>query len=201
MSGLVMIDFDKLAALATQCGFTNFAPLSVHTLEFNQDVRNMCNPQACRNYNKSWSCPPACASLEELSNYAKTFSHGIIVQTVGDIEDSYDWDGIMAVSLQQKKNFALMRGELKKEYDSVFAMGSGACQVCDSCTYPDTPCRFPEKMEVSMEACGLFVSKVCKDNGIAYNYGEGKMAFTSCFLFQTLSNQSSQSGIGRTSSK
>ena len=61
-------------------------------------------------------------------------------------------------------------------------MGVGACSLCEECTYPDAPCRFPDRMATSMEACGLFVSKVCTDNGLAYNYGQGNMAFTSCFL-------------------
>ena len=34
-----------------------------------------------------------------------------------------------------------------------------------------------------MEACGLFVSQLCTDNGVAYNYGDEKIAYTCCILF------------------
>ena len=77
-----------------------------------------------------------------------------------------------------------MRKELETQHKAVLAMGAGACKICEECTYPDEPCRFPDKMEVSMEACGLFVSKVCTDNNLKYNYGQDKMAFTSCFLLK-----------------
>ena len=33
-----------------------------------------------------------------------------------------------------------------------------------------------------MEANGLWVSDVCEKNGVPYNYGPNKMAFTSCIL-------------------
>ena len=59
----------------------------------------------------------------------------------------------------------------------------GITSICKECTYPDAPCRFPEMMFPSMEACGLFVSKVCTDNGVAYNYGDEKIAYTCCVLF------------------
>jgi predicted metal-binding protein len=112
----------------------------------------------------------------------KGYSCGILVQTVGDIEDSYDWEGIMTVGARQKKNFALMWDELEREGEEVLAMGSGACKLCEACTYPDEVCRFPDRMEVSMEAYGLLVSKVCANNNLAYNYGKDKIAFTACFL-------------------
>jgi len=172
-----------LEALSKKCGFTHFAVLDVSTLEFMQDIRDMCNADQCRNYNKSWSCPPACSSLEDMRETVKKYSYGLLVQTVGELEDSYDWEGIMDTSARHKENFALMRGELDKVLDAVLAMGAGTCRLCETCTYPDSPCRFPDKMEVSMEASGLFVSKVCTDNDLAYNYGADRIAFTSCFLY------------------
>jgi len=177
-------DYEKLTAMAKEFGFSHSARLDVTTLEFMQEVRDMCNADQCDRYGTSWSCPPACATLEEMRERVRAYSGGLLVQTVGELEDSYDWDGIMEAGARQKTNFAKMWSELEKEYDDVLAMGTGACKLCEACTYPDAPCRFPDRMEVSMEACGLFVSKVCTDNGLKYNYGQNKIAFTACFLFR-----------------
>ena len=177
-----MPDYGKLAKLAVGCGFTHYAPLNLSTLDFMQEVRDMCSAGSCDSYGKSWSCPPACASLGELREKAGRYSEGILVQTTSAIEDSCDWEGIAEAGARQKKHFARMWDELKKEYGDVFAMGAGSCKLCETCTYPGEPCRFPDRMEVSMEACGLFVSKICTANGLAYNYGPESIAFTSCFL-------------------
>ncbi|MCL2366346.1 MAG: DUF2284 domain-containing protein [Oscillospiraceae bacterium] len=177
-----MQNYEKLSSAAKECGFAHIAPLKVSTLEFMQDIRNMCNADQCEHFGKSWSCPPACASLEDLRERVRNFESGILCQTVGDLEDSYDWEGIMEAGATQKANFAKLWTKLKEEYKHVLAMGTGVCMLCEKCTYPDNPCRFPDRMEVSMEACGLYVSKVCTDNGLAYNYGPEKIAFTSCFL-------------------
>ena len=177
-----MSDYEKIEAIAKECGFMHVAPLKVSTLEFMQDIRDMCNPGQCENYDKSWSCPPACATLEEMRDRVLDFEGGILCQTVGELEDSYDWDGIMEAGAHQKQVFAKTWAELKKQYTDVLAMGTGVCKLCEKCTYPDQPCRFPDRLETSMEACGLFVSKVCTDNGLKYNYGQDHIAFTSCFL-------------------
>jgi len=176
------MDYEELTVMAEECGFTHCARLDVTTLEFMQDVRDMCRPDKCRNYGKTWSCPPACASLEEMRERVLGYRGGLLVQTVGELEDSYDWEGIQAASARHKENFSRMWDEIEKGRPSVLAMGAGACSLCEVCTYPDDPCRFPDRMAASMEACGLFVSKVCSDNGLAYNYGPGRIAFTSCFL-------------------
>ena len=177
-----MPDYNKLTNLAKDCGFTNYAPLDIATLHFMEEVRDMCNPGKCDRYDTSWSCPPACASLEEMRRRVLSYDAGLLVQTIGQIEDSYDWDGIMETGTRHKINFGHMYDELRKDNPSVLAMGAGACSLCETCAYPDSPCRYPDKASASMEACGLFVSKVCTDNGLAYNYGRDKIAFTSCFL-------------------
>ena len=178
-----MDEYESLAEMARESGFTHSAPLDLRTLDFMQDVRDMCNPKQCNNYGKSWSCPPACATLDEMRERVLGYGGGVLVQTVGDIEDSYDWDGISEAGARHKVNFGVMWDAMEKLHPSVFAMGAGVCKLCEACTYPDEPCRRPERMSASMEACGLFVSKVCKDNGLAYNYGPNKIAYTSCFLY------------------
>lgn len=62
-------------------------------------------------------------------------------------------------------------------------LSSGGCHICKKCTYPDAPCRFPEKAFPSMEACGLVVNDVCKASGVPYNYGPRTMTFTGCVLY------------------
>ena len=178
-----MLNHEQLAEMSKECGFTHSKPLDITKLEFLEEVRAMCNAKQCNKYGTSWSCPPACASLEEMRKRVLEYSEGLLVQTVGELEDSYDWDGIMEAGARHKANFGRMWDALENGHPSVFAMGAGACMLCASCTYPAEPCRFPKRMSASMEACGLFVSKVCTDNGLAYNYGQDKIAFTSCFLF------------------
>ena len=177
-------EFEKADVLARRCGFTYSAAMDISALEFLQEVRDMCNGKQCDRYDTSWSCPPACPSLEQLRSRVSGYDAGLLVQTVGDIEDSFDWEGMMTAGARHKANFGQMWDELEKIYPSVFAMGAGACMLCEKCTYPHAPCRNPERMSASMEACGLYVSKVCADNNLKYNYGPGKIAFTSCFLLQ-----------------
>ena len=176
------MEYSILEAHAATSGFSYYSPLDVSKLEFLQEVRDMCNADKCRSYNTNWACPPACASLGELREKVKLYSGGVLVQTVGDLEDSYDWEGIMNAGKLHKENFGRMQKALASLNQPVFAMGAGACMICEKCTYPDAPCRFPDKVSASMEACGLFVSKVCTDNNLKYNYGPDKIAFTSCFL-------------------
>ncbi len=179
-----MLDYDALFELAKECGFTHYGKLDVSTLEFLQEVRDMCATNQCGRYNKSWACPPACGTLEEMRARVSSYSHGIIVQTVGQMEDSFDWETMQETAQAQGRNFMKMWNELEKDYPGLMAMGTGTCTNCKECTYPDAPCRFPNKVAASMEACGLVVSKVCTDNGLKYNYGPNTLAYSACFLLE-----------------
>lgn len=177
-----MVHYDELISLGKSCGFTEVTPLEISTLEFLQDVRDMCLP--CHGYGKTWSCPPAAPSLEEMREKVKSYTSGILVQTVGQLEDSYDWDGIQSTAKQHLENFEKLWDALEPLYSALYPMCTGGCTKCAKCTYPDEPCRFPDRMAYSMEACGLLVSKVCTDNGAKYNFGPNKIAFTACFLLE-----------------
>lgn len=179
-----MLDYDKLFKLAEECGFNSYGKLDVSTLEFLPEVRDMCAVNTCGMYNKSWACPPACGTLEEMRERVKKYTRGIIVQTVGQLEDSLDWDGIQEAAEKQSVSYQKMLKVLKEEYPDLMPMGTGACTNCKKCTYPDEPCRFPDKLVSSMEACGLVVSNVCTANGVPYNHGKDTICYTGCFLLE-----------------
>ena len=65
----------------------------------------MCNADRCHHYNTNWMCPPACGTLEECAARAVGFKEGIIVQSVGDVEDSFDIEAMERIEKQHKKRF------------------------------------------------------------------------------------------------
>lgn len=174
---------EKLLEIAKGYGFETAVPLDVTTLKAMPEVRDMCAVNTCGMYGKRWSCPPGCGQISECEAKMKKYSHGILVQTVGEIEDSLDFEGIMMVKEEHDKRFNACADALRNELDDMLILGDGGCQKCKECTYPDSPCRFPQKANSSMEAFGLLVNDVCKKNNVAYNYGPEKMCYTGCFLY------------------
>ena len=174
--------YEQLSAMAKEAGFSAWADLDVATIELKTEVRDMCAVNSCGQYGKRWSCPPGCGTLEECARRLKGFERGILVQTYGDIEDGFDFEAMMEIEADHKEHFTEMYSALRETGAEVLAIGAGCCTACAKCTYPDAPCRFPEKMVSSMEAYGMLVLEVCKANGLQYYYGSDKMAYTSCFL-------------------
>jgi predicted metal-binding protein len=177
-------DTEALVREALDTGFSHASELNTEALVFMPEVREMCNANSCGQYGKNWRCPPACGSLEEISAHAQQYSYGMLVQTVGKMEDDFDYPTIEATGRKHKANFARLVRELRARYDDMLPMGAGACDVCETCTYPDEPCRHPDEAITSMEAHGLWVSKVCELSGAAYNYGPQTIAYTSCYLLK-----------------
>lgn len=175
-----MADFKQLAL---ECGFTVAEELDVSTLKFLPEVRSMCASGRCRKFGTNWSCPPACGTLEEIAARAARYRRGLLLQTVGDREDSYDFESMAEAERENRRHFDALLEKLRALGADVLPMSAGTCTRCETCTYPDAPCRFPHTLAPSMEACGLFVSKVCKDNGVPYYYGDDKIAYTCCLLY------------------
>ena len=174
----------ELCALAMEIGFEQAGPLDPATIELKEEVREMCASGKCAMYDKRWSCPPGCGTLDECRELLKGYTRGILVQRVGELEDNFDIETMMETEAAHKERFYAMRKALVERGIDALAAGAGCCTICPECTYPDAPCRFPEQKMSSMEALGMLVLEVCKANDMRYFYGENTIAYTSCFLFR-----------------
>ena len=175
---------ETLIKEAMEVGFSQAGELNVAALEFMPEVREMCSADRCHQYGKNWRCPPGCGSIEEAAARAAQYSRGVLVQTTGRMEDEFDYETIRDTSEKHKKNFATLVDALRERYPELLPMGAGTCTLCGSCTYPDAPCRHPDKSISSMEAYGLWVSKVCELSGMPYYYGKQTITYTSCYLLK-----------------
>ncbi len=176
------INIEDLVMLAREAGFTASAPLNMSSLIFRPEVRDMCSADQCKSYGRSWSCPPAVGSLKLSDEKASRYHRGILVQTTGQLRREIDYHTIVKVNAQHVSSFASFTRQIRTLFPGCLPMGAGACSICRKCTYPDRPCRHPDKLIISMEAYGLVVNDVCRESGLAYNYGPQTVTFTSCIL-------------------
>ncbi|MDR2610529.1 MAG: DUF2284 domain-containing protein [Clostridiales Family XIII bacterium] len=177
-------DTTELIREALDAGFSQAGELNLEALVFMPEVRDMCRADRCNQYGRNWRCPPACGSIEDAAERAAKYSYGLLVQTIGTMEDDFDYQAMLDTGEQHKRNFVDLIGALKTRYDDILPMGAGTCSICTACAYPDAPCRFPEKSYSSMEAYGLWVSRVCEISGIPYNNGKRTITYTSCYLLK-----------------
>ena len=178
------MDIKKIEQMGMEQGFSHVVLLDCDTIELKPEVRQMCAADTCHKYDKCWSCPPGCGSLEECEAKVRQYKYGIIVQTVGELEDAFDGEGMMETEARHKEYFVEFEKKLREIYPDMLAIGAGCCTKCKVCTYPDAPCRFPKQAVSSMEAYGMLVTQVCQANELQYYYGDCTIAYTSCYLLE-----------------
>ena len=173
---------DKWINTALECGFTAAAVLDVQTLMPMPMVRDACAAGRCGAYGKNWTCPPYCGTLEECEKKMRGYTRGLLLQTVGRLEKTVDTRGYARVEGEHLTAFHRFAEIIRNAYPNALCLGSGGCRICGKCAWPE-PCRFPERACASMEAYGLFVTQVCRDNAMAYHHGPKTVTYTACVLF------------------
>mgnify|MGYP002538060738 CR=1 FL=1 len=95
-----------LLTLTHEVGFSQYAPVNMDALDPLEAVRDMCKADRCGRYGKSWSCPPACSTLEQARAQIKRYSQGILVQSTAQLEDEFDYTGMTSLLEAHKKRFS-----------------------------------------------------------------------------------------------
>jgi len=182
-----------LEKLAAGCGFSGTGRLNPASILVRPEVREACAADKCHAYGKNWSCPPACGSLtatgslEECAKLLAEFHAGLILQTTGSLEDSFDFESMTLIGEDHNAHLFDFQEKLVSFFSgtkSWLLLGSGGCKICKQCSYPESPCNYPEKMIVPVEAMGIVVSDLCKANDVPYYWGPGTLTYTGCVLLR-----------------
>ena len=180
--------FDRIKSLALSLGACGAEVIEVAKIETDGVFREMCRANYCGNYGKNWTCPPHVGEIDDLMAELKTYSYALVYQTVSDLEDSYDFEGMMEAGKNHGKLMMRLRKELEGEAISrSLHLGAGGCRVCERCAGRDgEPCRHPDLAVASLEAYGVNVSKLASSAGMNYINGKDTVTYFGAVLFDPL---------------
>ena len=161
-------------------GISSWGVIDTDTIVFSEEVHGLCAANRCGNYAKTWACPPAVGTLDECRARVLAYRKALVFSGVYELEDSFDLDGMREGHSAFRKACMALPAMLSKPY---LLLGNEGCGLCATCTYPDAPCRFPEKAIPSVEATGIYVVDLAKKTGIHYHNGTNTVTYFCTIMF------------------
>ncbi len=146
-------------------------------IPFSAAVTEACERNLCGRYGKCWTCPPGVGEREALEKKIKSYKTAVVFTSKHELEDSFDFEGMISAAKKSENTLLQIMEELKRDNMDFMALGCEGCNICEKCTYPDSPCRFPEKATPSVEACGINVVELSRKLNINYNNGPDTVTY------------------------
>jgi predicted metal-binding protein len=167
----------------TNAGVFEYGEVNPQDVEFTEEVRGYCIQNICRQYGKTWACPPAVGTVDECRERAHRYNKMIVFSGKYDIDSSLDFEGMIDALKAFKTVVNALDDDLRLKMSGYLLLGNEGCGICKNCTYPDKPCHFPDKMHHSIEGYGVYVTKLAQQTGIAYNNGENTITYFGALLY------------------
>lgn len=163
---------DRQAVEAQLCELpiSQYAWIDPQQIEFSERIRYVCEHE-CTMYGKSWACPPAVGSVAECREKVLSYPAGLVFTTLTEVEDIADLEATLATRAPHEKITRQVRDILRQYSHDVLTLSTEACAICEHCTYPNAPCRNPDRMFPCVESYGVVATDLAEKNGIEFYNG------------------------------
>lgn len=158
--------------------------VDVRDIPFTEKAASYCKANLCGRYGKSWSCPPALGDFNTLMTGALKYNKAFVFSHKGYIESFSDEKAMDSLRDETMEILFTFCERLKEKNIGHLALGCGSCNFCKECTYPHSPCRYPEKAIPPMEAYGIDVAALCEKTGMSYMAEDNEVTFFCMILYK-----------------
>ena len=121
--------------------------------------------QACPNYARSWGCPPF--DYDVAQRYMLPYRHVMITATrIIPSDPETPFSEVRHMILPERKRLEEKLLAMEQRYGGRSFAYIGSCLYCPEgkCTRPaGQPCRHPDKVRPSLEACGFDIAKTTQE--------------------------------------
>ena len=170
---------EQILKKALELGAFKAGVVDASAIKTDAYFRKMCADNMCGNYGRSYMCPPDIGPIEELMDKVKTFDRVLVYQTVSELEDSYDFEGMMEAG-ERHNTLAQNLWDYTDSLGDAEALhlGAGGCRLCSVCgKKTGDSCRFPARAMGSLEAYGINVSQLAAQAGMNYINGQNTVTY------------------------
>lgn len=172
-------ELETLKETILRLGADRVGAVRVADMKFDPAFRDLCRSNACGMYGKNWMCPPDIGPVEDLICEVQSHRTAVVWQTVDELEDSYDFEGMLRAGERINRLSRSVRRFLReRKIERFLLLGAGGCRLCKRCAKLDgLPCRFPDEAMSSLEAYGINVSALAPLAGMKYINGENTVTY------------------------
>lgn len=174
------MDNEQMNALKQQLDtseFFEYGFVDTADINFSQEVRAMCEVNTCQKYGTTWACPPAMGTVEECRSRIQKYKKMVVFTGKYDLEDSFDYEGMMESAKKFSESCRVFDAAVKPYLDRYLMFSNEGCDLCGECTYPNEPCRFPDRVHGSLEGNGIFVNELAKLARVNYHNGVNTVTY------------------------
>lgn len=178
------MNHQEMIEIALDAGSLKATVIGTDSIVLNAAFRDICKSNGCGMYGRCWMCPPDIGDIEPLMAEVRGYKHGLLYQTVADIEDSFDIEGMQEAGKRHVMVSQRLEAFLMLQLDKHLHLSCGGCRLCERCAKLDgLPCRDPERAMSSMEAYGIDVYNTCKSTELKYINGQNTVTYFGIVLF------------------
>lgn len=146
--------------------------------------REICRSNDCGRYDRCYMCPPDLGDIHVLMDQVRTFPHAVIYQSIAPLEDSFDYEGMMAAGEDHARFSGKIHGAVKDILSGKSLHLSSGCRLCERCGKLDgLPCRHPDQALGSVSGYGIDVYQTVKDSRLKYVNGENTVTYFGILFF------------------
>ena len=177
--------FEKIIAEVRSLGVFKVNIINTNEIKTKREFRDMCFSNACGLYGKCHMCPPDVGEIDLLIDKIKNYDNVLVYQTVHNLEDGYDFEGMMEAKRKIYKVARKLRTIFSNaKISKTLHLCAGGCGVCETCAkQTGEPCRFPALAMPSLEAYGVDVSSLAKSANMQYVNGKDTVTYFGAVLF------------------
>ncbi|MDR3602604.1 MAG: DUF2284 domain-containing protein [Desulfosporosinus sp.] len=179
MSAIEKIIFREKESLNIQ----EYAFIKSSQIVFSDEVRMLCEKNACGMYGTSWACPPAVGSVERCREICSGFENAFLFTSLTHLTNMYNVKGWLEARIIHEEITDRVTQVFHAEFRNILTLSTEGCTVCKTCTYPAKPCRFPERMYPATEGFGILVTQLAQICNVKYNNGPNSLTYFSMILY------------------
>lgn len=156
--------------------------LETGDLEFKEEVRQICK-QECDRYNTSWSCPPAVGTVKECKEKCSSYDQVLFFSTLAEVEDTANLEESLKTKGDHERIVHEVCQDIRKAGMDIWVLSSDSCALCETCTWPDQPCRYPLKMFPCIESHGILVTSAAEKLAMDFYYDNQTVVWFAMIFF------------------